>query len=456
MKTSLSLLTRIGSIFVLILAGSASGLSAQPGSLDTTFDAIAAIAGQVGYSLAVQPDGKVIAIGSFGLMRFLPDGSVDTSFQPAPLEMVPSPGLGSRPGAVALQPDGRILVTGTFTNSAGATLPGLVRLNPDGSIDSSFNLDPGAHPNGRVLALQPDGKVLTGGSFIDPGGDESTGLMRLLADGSIDPDFDLGGFNESTDFYSLALARDGKIYFGTFSVLGRLNPDGTRDNSFNPEPNSGPYGAIAVQPDGKVLVGQYGDGAGYASMRRLVDSGADDPDWTVPGIDGGDHRIFAVLLQPDGKVLLGGNNLYAISGMPVASLGRLHPDGSVDASFNTDSELNYYSVENMALSPDGKVYVAGFHSAWPELGPGPGVWRLNNDTGLQPQLAIGYSAAEGIILRLSGFPGASYRLESREQITATGPWIPLTTLTLSDATAKWQDPEWMNSASRFYRAVWLP
>jgi len=280
--------------------------------------------------------------------------------------------------------------------------------------------------------------------------------LRLRGDGSLDPDFAYGESPGSGDFYSLAIGQDGKIYYGTLTALGRLNPDGTSDGSFAPAAFYGPYGALAIQPDGKVIVGQYGDGPDYSSMRRLLPDGTEDPAWTVPVIDGGDHVFYAIALQPDGKVLVGGNTIYGMGGMRVASLGRLHTDGTVDTTFDTHPELYYYSVEDLALAPDGKVYVAGHHSAWPDLGPGPGIWRLNNDPGLQPQLDIRFAAGEGVRLVVSGYAGARYRLEYRDGISATGFWTLLTTLTLPGPTATYQDTAWAGASMRIYRAVSVP
>lgn len=231
MKTPQFFSRRIGLTLPLILAAWTSGLHAQPGSLDTGFNATSTIGqvgffGQVGFSVAVQPDGKVIAAGTFGVMRFVTDGSVDPAFLSIPPGPAPYTGPGNGIGTVVLQPDGRILVSGSFTNAAGTPLPSIFRLNSNGSIDPSFNASPN-YPGGRVLALQPDGKVVGG-------------LFRLLPDGSADPDFDASWYNSSADFYSLALAPDGKIYFGTFETFARVNPDGSRDESFNPELGIGP------------------------------------------------------------------------------------------------------------------------------------------------------------------------------------------------------------------------
>jgi uncharacterized delta-60 repeat protein len=379
MKTPTPFLARFLAAITFVAVGSTIGLHAQPGSLDTNFN-VAITAGHWGYSVAVQPDGKVVAAGTFGVVRLLQDGTTDPAFNADLHVTAPYGYAGLNTAVVALQTDGKVVVAGSFTNTAGAPLPGVMRLNSDGSIDAAFNLDPRASPAGRVLALQPDGKIVTGG-FYRRDAEEAGSLVRLLADGSLDPDWSAVGYDGSGDLYSLAVAPDGRIYLGTFTQLVRINTDGSRDGSFEPDPGLGPIGAVALQADGKVLLGGYGDGADYEQVRRLLADGTDDPEWDRPAVAGGDSVIYAILVQPDGKVLVGGNNLMAVNGVPVASLVRLHPDGSVDTAFDTDPELHFYSVEDIALAPDGKLIVAGFQQSWPYLTADPGIWRLHNDAG---------------------------------------------------------------------------
>ena len=464
MKTSCSLSRRIVFSLSLLLGAWTAGLHAQSGSLDTGFNATSTIGqvgffGEFGFSVAVRPDGKVIAAGTFGVMQFLPDGSVDSAFQSIPPGPSPFTGPGNGFGRVVLQPDGRILVTGSFTNAAGVALPALFRLNADGSVDSSFNLDPEVIPSGHVLISQADGKVLTSGVIRGPGEEYVVGLIRLRADGSLDPSFDSGDAMTG-DPSLVALAPDDRIYFvESDGGVGRLNSDGSRDGSFHPEPDTYSPSAIAVQRDGKLILGGYIDGSGppFRPVRRLLSDGTDDPDWTLPSMSGGDGVVHALLLQPDGKVLVGGNSLALIgsNGLYNENLGRLNPDGTVDTSFDMGDDLHYYSVENMALAPDGKILVAGMQLTRPDISLAPAIWRLNNDPGLQPQLAISFTMNEGVTLRLNGQSGATYRLECREQLPGTGAWTSLTNLTLSGTSATWQDRTLQSVNTRFYRAVSL-
>jgi uncharacterized delta-60 repeat protein len=441
MKTSFSVSCRIG--FALVVAGSwPSGTNAQSGAVDATFNAETTI-GETGFSVAVQPDYKVIAVGSFGVRRFLADGAIDPSFRSIPPGPSPWTGPGSGIGAVVLQPDGRILISGTFTNAVGEPLPAIVRLLPDGSIDPSFQLDSQATPVGMPL-LQSDGKIVTAGVYYDSVRDDYGGLIRLQSDGSLDRSFDARGISASPP---LALAPDGKIYF-TSDRIARANTDGTLDDTFTAELGSYPPNTLVVQPDGKLLVGQYVE-ASY--MRRLLPDGREDPDWIKPEISGGDAVIQSILLQPDGKILVGGNNVYD------ATIGRLNPDGAKDPTFDSRGDLYSYAVEDMALAPDGRIVVAGFRLDRPNITAAPGVWRLTNDPSLQPQLEIGLTANDGISLRLRGPVGATYRLEYREQLSGSAPgsWTSLTTVTLSGDSVTVQDPGWTKSTMRFYRGISL-
>jgi uncharacterized delta-60 repeat protein len=142
----------------------------------------------------LQPDGKILAVGDFTtfdrkpccrLARLDPDGAVDRGFNTGS-------GADAAIYAVARQADGKVLVGGDFTRINQAERNRIARLNPDGSVDQTFN--PGAGPNTgiRCLALQPDGKVLIGGVFTSVDGVARNRIARLKADGSLDAGFDPG------------------------------------------------------------------------------------------------------------------------------------------------------------------------------------------------------------------------------------------------------------------------
>jgi len=164
----------------------------------------------------------------------------------------------------ALQPDGKVIIGGQFTTYNGTARNCIARLNADGSLDATFN--PGSGADGTVLttALQPDGKVIIGGFFTTYNGTARNRIARLNADGSLDATFNPGS-GASHTVRTIALQPDGKViiggnfttYNGTARArMARLNADGSLDATFNPGLGAdGTVRTIALQPDGKVIIG---------------------------------------------------------------------------------------------------------------------------------------------------------------------------------------------------------
>jgi uncharacterized delta-60 repeat protein len=247
------------------------------GTLDTGFDPQPD--GLVN-SLSVQSDGKVLVGGRFfrigfsitiqpiRIARLNIDGTLDTSFKPIPNGDVNS---------IAVQADGKILLGGRFTSLQpnGATMVTtrnyIARVNADGTVDNSFN--PTANGIVSSVAVQSDGKVLIGGEFttVQPNGTATAtvrnGIARVNANGTLDTGFDPNAYDGIVN--SLAVQANGKVLlagnFGSLQPNGaataterngmaRLNPNGTLDSGFDPNPDGYTY-SLAVQPDGKVLLG---------------------------------------------------------------------------------------------------------------------------------------------------------------------------------------------------------
>ncbi len=169
-----------------------------------------------------------------------------------------NPGANEPVFSLAVQADGKLLVSGYFTMLSGQSRNYIGRLNADGTLDTSFN--PEANNDVISLAMQADGKILVGGGFTTLGGQSRNHIGRLNADGTLDTNFNPGADNA---VLSLAAQTDGKILAGgNFTTLGgqsrnyvgRLNADGTLDTNFNPGAD-GPAVSLAVQADGQVLVG---------------------------------------------------------------------------------------------------------------------------------------------------------------------------------------------------------
>ncbi len=230
------------------------------GSLDTSFNPVIHPYALYIPRVAVQSDGKVLIAGSFtniggvartNFARLNTDGSLDLGFEPR-LERA---GLSSGPGRVgpvAFRTDGRILIAGEFTSVNETPRTNIAQLNPDGSLDMSFNM--GLAGSASRLVVQPDGKILIAGGFTNVNGIARTNLARLNTDGSLDASF-VGRM--ALDL--LALQSDGKILGVRGTNIIRLFPDGSVDTTFKVNIEAGrdfPFiSALAVQSDDKVLMG---------------------------------------------------------------------------------------------------------------------------------------------------------------------------------------------------------
>ena len=309
------------------------------------------------------------------------DGSLD-SFNPG---LVLSGNNGAAPTvqALAVQNDGKILAAGSFSVAAQAGGAGVVRLNPDGSVDPTFNVGTGVVDDGGTvgtaytITVLPGGQILVGGAFVTFNGVGTAGLVRLNADGSVDPTFNPGGAgitanNYGEDVRSVAIPANGTILIGGhFSAydghaagsVARLNADGTLDPAFNVGDgvDDGGVYALAVQGNGQVLVGggyNNFDGIGTSHLVRLNSDGSLDTSYDFTGGNLFSSEIDALLIQPDGSLLLGGVFLSqgGLVNSPHNGLARAFSDGTQDAAF--DSGSNSLQVVALALQSDGKALAA--------------------------------------------------------------------------------------------------
>jgi uncharacterized delta-60 repeat protein len=250
----------------------------------------------------------------------------------------------------------------------------------DGAIDPSFNpadagFSKGDGADNGILStvIQSDGKILIGGQFSSYNGIAANRIARLNADGSLDQGFISGGASGGAAIvYTIALQSDGKILVGgEYSVFNgtaregrhitRLNADGSLDLGFNPR--FGPNGAVTkvvLQSDGKILIGgvfSVYNSAPRSGIARLNEDGSPDPLFNPS--TGANNIIRAIALQSDGKILIGGD-FISFNGAPRRYIARLHADGSLDTGFNPDSGANNNnSVYAIAPQDDGKILIGG-------------------------------------------------------------------------------------------------
>lgn len=353
---------------------------APDGSIDATFQNPSSIIvpGAVGVSsVALQADGKVVLGGSFyyyngvrggpirgGLARLNSDGTRDTTFDQAT-------GPNNPVDALVLQPDGQVVVGGRFTAFDGTPRINVARVNGgDGALDTTFqNGPPGPDATVEALVAQPDGKVLIGGSFRFVNYQARRGIARLNADGSLDTSFQEGMGGVDSRVLALALQSDGKVIIGgnfgsvngmARSGAARLNSDGSLDATYMSSRANGAVYALALQPDGNALIGGGFTSVGGVTrnrIARLLADGTVDPAF-LQGLSGGNGDVWCMAVQPDGKVVIGGR-FDTFNGSARGRIARLNPDGTLDTAFRNDLPGANGPVRALALQPDGKILVGG-------------------------------------------------------------------------------------------------
>jgi uncharacterized delta-60 repeat protein len=359
--------------------GCIAGLNAD-GSLNGNYATITANQGfpAMASSLATQSDGKIIIGGNFtgvggkyrgGLARLNPDGSLDTSFKS---------GVDGWVEGVALQADGKILVAGNFGQCQGYARHSLARLNPDGSLDTAFNLWLGAGDDSgsivhQVVPLSNGQLMITG--YIATATHSDLPAIRLYSDGTLDPSFDASSFSipgsEGLNGRRLAVAGSNYVVAGTYNefsngFLVRLTHNGAVDTSFGP---------------------------------------ANTPPLHIQTMDGNVEDLF---LQPDGKIVMSGGFSHIIdgTGTPPArrAIARFSANGLLDNTFTPSLApppgANTIVLTAMAGQPNGKILIEQdflnddtFVSAQ--------IARLNSNGFLDPSFILG-NPANGSYWRSAG------------------------------------------------------
>jgi uncharacterized delta-60 repeat protein len=318
-------------------------------------------------AVVIQPDEKILIGGLFTnyngastskIVRLNPDGMLDTTFSP--------PSLNGTVSAIALQPDGKIVIGGSFSIVNEQPAFRIIRLNSNGSLDTTFSIASGPNSNVFEIVIQPDGKILIGGIFTAVGETARNRIARLNANGTLDASFNPGsGANQTIQ--TISLQSDGKILIGgdftsfngaARNRLARLNPDGSVDTNFNPGTGANnSVRAFAVLSNGKILVGGLFtdfNGSARESVVRLNQDGSLDV--AFASVDFSVTTVTDIVVQPDGLILVGGN-FFTVNGASRSNIVRLNPDGTVDANF-TNPFLST-TVSDVALLTNGRIIVGG-------------------------------------------------------------------------------------------------
>ena len=351
--------------------------SAAPGVLDLTFSSGTGTPGGYIQSLAIQPDSKIlmgvvgattyngVAINNFARANL--SGSNDTT-------LVPTTGITGGVYGIIVQPDGKIVTAGTSANRVD-------RYKANGSIDTLFT-PPVLNGSAMALSMDSGNRILVGGLF-------NKGIVRLNTDGTLDTTFaPTSGANGEVD--AIAIQFDGKILIGgNFTTyngmsrkrIARINTDGTLDTTFSPSLGvNNKVSSIAVQPDGKILVG----GNFTGGIIRYNTNGSVDTTFTIgTGFGPAGYRVNSVVLESDGKSIIGGS-FASYNGVARNNIARLNIDGTLDTSFDPGTGTNG-EIYAMAFQNNGqKLIFAGAFTSF------NGITRNNiaRLTALQPSCII--------------------------------------------------------------------
>jgi uncharacterized delta-60 repeat protein/uncharacterized repeat protein (TIGR01451 family) len=276
-------------------------------------------------AVAIQPNGEAVIAGDFNgfnstpinyIARLQTNGLMDDSLT----------GLGRGPNnfinSLLIDTNGRMIIGGNFTSINGTNAFYIARLNYDGSLDTSFTNGFGFNGDVYTLAFDANGNILVGGDFTSFDKTNCNHIARLLPGGGMDttflPSSGIGLTNGTDqDVHAVAVDSLGNIILGgnftrvngtNWSHIARLLQNGSLDTSFNPSFGAdGNVLALAVQPNNSIILGgafQHFNLISRNSIARLTSSGALDPGFN-PGT-GFDDIVYSLVLQPDGKILVGG------------------------------------------------------------------------------------------------------------------------------------------------------
>ncbi len=392
---------KIGFLFTILICVLTfySNVRAIPGDLDTAFDTDGKNTTSIGLidsakDVAIQADGKIVVAGStqdgtsplnldLALVRYNADGSLDTSFGTGGKVFIAESG-NQRANSVVIQADGKIIAFGSDANQLAA-----FRFNANGSVDTTFGT------NGKVVhvislesvaedaVLQSDGKFVLAGSILFSDESIRFTVFRLNSNGSLDTGFNLTGYTSAavarTAAYCVTLQSDGKIvaggrdtfgnsrgFFGRFSTNGIL--EGGVDALVQTDVQ---INASAVQSNGKLVFGGYirNPGTGisnqavtqYNSDRTLDvhfgNGGVNTVNWT----SGSQHEVNSLLIQPSGRIIVGGRALFPSD----FGLARFNTHGFLDLGFGNNGTVTtnigtgFDEITALVQQPDGKIVAVG-------------------------------------------------------------------------------------------------
>jgi uncharacterized delta-60 repeat protein len=336
-------------------------------------------------NILTQSDGKIILTGPFftsysgstvnKIVRINPDRTVDPDFNTGA-------GFNGSINTITQQSDNKIVAGGFFTSYSGSAANRVVRINLDGTIDPDFHISGGFNGTVSTIIQQSDGKLVIGGSFTSYSGSTANRIVRINPSGSIDTTFNTGtGFSSGVN--TIIQQSDGKLVVGGFfsqysgstnQDIVRINPDGTKDTTFNVGTGilgDAPY-IIIQQSDGKIVAGgsfNTYSGSANSCIVRINPDGTKDTTFNIgTGIiqlSENYEEVTDIVQQPDDKLVVGGY-FAEYSGSANRGIVRINPDGTKDTTFNIGTGLggDFDSVNSINIQPDNNLIIGGFFSSF--------------------------------------------------------------------------------------------
>jgi uncharacterized delta-60 repeat protein len=385
-------------VVALVLAGLAGPAYGQAaGSLDPTFGTGGKVLTDLGDNsagaqiqavvsdAALQSNGDIVVSGNFGLVRYLSNGKLDTSFGTNGLATTTGSAVG-----LAIEPNGDYLAAGAGTTSSGVSTFEVTRFTSAGTLDPTFGSDgvvtttfPAASDGAAADAVlvEPDGDILVGGQASVPGTSRNEpviteGALALYnSNGTLEESFGSGGIVQSTssigNITNLGIDASGDIF--VLPAHAEFSPSGQLDSSVTAEPivTSSQGGDSAFLPNGQsvsatsVGVAKHNTDvqATLFNANGTIDSAFDNPPFTYTGAElAGFQSPGAVAVQPNGQIVIAGSSFKDTS---VFGLARLDTNGSLDSTFGSAGVLTTSfqgddGATAVLIQPNGDIVAAGF------------------------------------------------------------------------------------------------
>jgi uncharacterized delta-60 repeat protein len=349
------------------------------GNLDAGFHSGLADGDVVNFML-LQPNDQLIIGGTFKkygktrvnqIARINSNGTLDTTFNTAI-------GANGSITKAVIEPLGKIIIIGNYTQYNNVNKNGIARLNSNGQLDLTFNYTDTTKHEPTNLALQANGKLIV--TFTD-NYEKNNLLVRLNTNGEVDPSFKIESRQGVLNFISLhaiAIQPDGKIIIGGSVASGidsihgyckRINTDGSTDAAFNPFTKSTVINAISIQSNGKIILsGFYKNNSiqkpySINTLERMHADGSSDPTLNnYSATEGVEFNNYSTSIQADGKIILGGTFRH-----PQSGITRLNSDGAADIHFNEVTGANG-RISTLVKQLNGKFLIAGSFSSYNGMG----------------------------------------------------------------------------------------